>query len=212
MKWEPAAAMVGVLALGFWLVYSQDQGGLPQARSGAITEPVRIADQRGVLEAVPPPPDGDWSFRLLYRDGTASPEFDEATCKAILGERVFAHATERRSNWMFRLFNITSWTSMAWVALGLGGQIAFSGRMLLQWFVSEKKKQSVVPEAFWWLSLIGGIALFSYFVWRQDVVGVLGQSSGLVIYARNIRLISKRKRREARAAASAASTPPPHGE
>ncbi|MBL8747241.1 MAG: lipid-A-disaccharide synthase N-terminal domain-containing protein [Phycisphaerae bacterium] len=89
-----------------------------------------------------------------------------------------------------------------WVALGFGGQIAFSGRMLLQWFVSEREKQSIVPSAFWWMSLIGGAMLFAYFVWRQDVVGVLGQSSGLVIYGRNIRLIHKRKRRETR-------TPPP---
>jgi hypothetical protein len=54
----------------------------------------------------------------------------------------------------------------------------------------------VIPASFWWLSLFGGVALFAYFVWRQDFVGVLGQSSGIVIYARNIRLIYKRRRRE----------------
>jgi lipid-A-disaccharide synthase-like uncharacterized protein len=72
--------------------------------------------------------------------------------------------------------------------------------MLLQWFVSERKRESVIPEAFWWLSLIGGVALFAYFVWRQDIVGVLGQSSGLVIYARNIRLIYKQRKRALEAA------------
>lgn len=204
MKWEPAAAMVGVLLLGMWLVYSQGQVGTPDTRPGAVTEQVRIADSRGVLEAVRDPT-GAWSFRILYRDGAVTQPFDEAQCKALLGETVFRHATEARSNWVFKLFNITSWASLAWVAIGLGGQIAFSGRMLLQWFVSEKEKRSVVPEAFWWMSLIGGIMLFAYFVWRQDVVGVLGQSSGLVIYARNIRLIIKRRRREAKAAMSPAS-------
>lgn len=199
-KWEPVAAMVGVLVLGFWLVYSQGQTGLPQTRDGAITENVRIGDRKGVLEAVQQPPDiGPWSFRLLYRDGSASQTFDEATCKQILGDAVFQHATQRRGNWAFALFNITSWAGLAWVAIGLGGQLAFSGRMLLQWFVSEKQKQSVVPEAFWWMSLIGGIMLFAYFVWRQDVVGVLGQSSGLVIYGRNIRLIYKKRRRDEQA-------------
>jgi lipid-A-disaccharide synthase-like uncharacterized protein len=67
---------------------------------------------------------------------------------------------------------------------------------MIQWIVSERQKQSVVPEAFWWLSLAGGIALFAYFAWRQDIVGVLGQTSGVVIYARNIRLIHKRRRRQ----------------
>lgn len=199
MKWEPAAAMVGVLALGFWLVYSQGTMGTLETRAGALTEPVRIADERGVLEAVRE--EGEWSLRLLYRDGTKSEAFSEAECKRVLGEEVFRRVTEARTNWAFRLLNITSWAGLVWVAIGFGGQIAFSGRMLLQWFVSEREKRSVVPSAFWWMSLIGGVMLFAYFVWRQDVVGVLGQSSGLVIYGRNIRLIHKRRKRDARAAA-----------
>lgn len=198
MKWEPAAAMVGVLVLGAWLVISQGQLAIPNARPGALAEPVRIADERGVLEAVNQ--QGDWSFRIIYRDGSASEPFDEPTCKAVLGEAVFTRATEPRTNWLFRILNITSWPGLAWVALGFAGQFAFSGRMLLQWFVSERQKQSVVPEAFWWMSLVGGLMLFAYFVWRQDIVGVLGQSSGIVIYARNIRLIHKHKKRKDKAA------------
>ena len=46
--------------------------------------------------------------------------------------------------------------------------------------------------------------LFTYFVWRQDFVGVLGQSTGVVIYARNIRLMYKQKRRARRDAERAA--------
>lgn len=207
MKWEPAAAMVGVLALGFWLVYSQGHVGLPTLRAGALTEPVRIAGMRGVLEAVES--DGAWTFRVLLRDRDTTQTFDEARCREIFGDEVYERATTARSNWVFRLFNITSWAGVTWIAIGFGGQIAFSGRMLLQWFVSEREKRSVVPAAFWWMSLIGGVLLFAYFVWRQDVVGVLGQSSGLVIYARNIRLIHKRNRREAKAAALQAGQPPP---
>jgi lipid-A-disaccharide synthase-like uncharacterized protein len=77
--------------------------------------------------------------------------------------------------------------------------------MFIQWLVSEKEKRSVVPEIFWWLSLVGGVTLFAYFAWRQDPVGILGQSSGLVIYARNLRLIYKQRRRAGREAESAAS-------
>jgi lipid-A-disaccharide synthase-like uncharacterized protein len=84
-----------------------------------------------------------------------------------------------------------------WISVGFGGQILFSGRMFLQWLISERHKHSVITPSFWWFSLLGGVCLFAYFVWRQDVVGVIGQSSGIVIYARNLRLIAKQKRREA---------------
>ncbi|MBL9032670.1 MAG: lipid-A-disaccharide synthase N-terminal domain-containing protein [Phycisphaerae bacterium] len=106
-----------------------------------------------------------------------------------------------RRNPVFRVLNITSWANVVWVGIGLGGQIAFSGRMLLQWFISERRRESVITESFWWFSLFGALALFSYFVWRQDPVGILGQASGIVIYARNLRLIHKRRRRMARNAA-----------
>ncbi|HHN79091.1 MAG TPA: lipid A biosynthesis [Phycisphaerales bacterium] len=96
-------------------------------------------------------------------------------------------------------FNITDWGNFAWVTLGLAGQVAFFGRMLVQWITSERRGESVVPELFWWLSLMGGVCLFTYFVWRVDFVGVLGQSTGVVVYARNLRLIYKKKRRTASA-------------
>ena len=69
--------------------------------------------------------------------------------------------------------------------------------MAVQWVASEREKRSVVPRAFWVLSLLGGILLFTYFAWRKDIVGVLGQSTGIVIYARNLRLISKERLRSA---------------
>ena len=104
---------------------------------------------------------------------------------------------------MFKALNITTWTNMVWIGIGLLGQVAFSGRMILQWIVSEKHRRSVISESFWWFSLFGGLTLFSYFVWRADPVGILGQASGIVIYIRNIRLLRKHARREARAAAPA---------
>ena len=90
-----------------------------------------------------------------------------------------------------------------WILLGFVAQFSFTMRFVVQWIASERRKESVVPEVFWWLSLGGGIALFSYFVWRKDLIGVLGQTTGVVIYARNIRLIIKRKRAEAKVAAAA---------
>ena len=59
-----------------------------------------------------------------------------------------------------------------WVAVGFAGQAVFSARFIVQWIVSERSRRTVVPEAFWWMSLIGGISLFAYFVWRQDPVAI----------------------------------------
>lgn len=80
-----------------------------------------------------------------------------------------------------------------WVSIGLGGQAMFSMRFIIQWIVSEKKRDSVVPIAFWYFSLGGATILLSYGIWRADPVIILGQSTGFVIYLRNLYFIHKRK-------------------
>jgi lipid-A-disaccharide synthase-like uncharacterized protein len=89
------------------------------------------------------------------------------------------------------LFNITKPAGFLWVAIGFLGQAAFTFRMLLQWWASEKAGRSVIPIAFWYGSLAGGVLLLVYFVWRKDVVGVIGQSTGVFVYARNIMLVRR---------------------
>lgn len=101
---------------------------------------------------------------------------------------------QRNRGFWFRLLNISSPIGFAWVAMGLLGQVLFTGRMLLQWLVSERSKRSVVPEGFWWMSLIGASMLLVYFVWRRDIVGVLGQCAGWVVYVRNLWLIHSERR------------------
>ncbi len=76
-----------------------------------------------------------------------------------------------------------------WLAFGFLGQALFTGRMLAQWISTERKRQSVVPVVFWWLSLFGGVILAIYFLRRGDPVGSIGQLAGLVVYARNLTLI-----------------------
>jgi len=66
-------------------------------------------------------------------------------------------------------------------------------RFIVQWVISEKRKESVVPLSFWYLSLGGGIILLVYAVYKKDPVFVLGQASGLIVYARNLMLITKKK-------------------
>ncbi|MEM9418241.1 MAG: lipid-A-disaccharide synthase N-terminal domain-containing protein [Planctomycetota bacterium] len=92
---------------------------------------------------------------------------------------------------LFKLFNITTAFGILWVAVGLLGQVLFTGRMVVQWIVSEKEKRSIVPPIFWYMSLAGATMLMIYFIWRKDIVGVLGQSTGWFIYARNVALIRK---------------------
>jgi len=73
-----------------------------------------------------------------------------------------------------------------WYVLGFAGQLAFGSRFLVQWLASEKTRRVVIPKAFWYLSLIGGVALFAYAVARRDPVFAVGQLGGLLIYARNL--------------------------
>jgi len=75
-----------------------------------------------------------------------------------------------------------------WLVLGLLGQVVFSARFLVQWIESERAGRSVVPDSFWWLSIVGSMILLVYAIWRRDPVFVLGQSAGFVIYARNLAL------------------------
>jgi len=203
-KWEPAALMVLLIAIGFWLVMNPS-GNKAHPRTDALTSEIRIGDTRGLVEVTGDSPETQ-KFRLLTREGFESPDLSRREFESIFGTAVTAQVADGRANWLFRLLNITSWISLVWIAIGFGGQLMFSGRMFLQWLISERHKVSIITPAFWWFSLLGGICLFTYFVWRQDAVGVLGQSSGIVIYARNLRLISKQKRREAKARELAAAS------
>jgi lipid-A-disaccharide synthase-like uncharacterized protein len=78
-----------------------------------------------------------------------------------------------------------------WLGIGLLGQALFSARFLVQWIASERRRRSVVPVAFWYLSLGGGLTLLAYAVYRQDPVFILGQASGLFVYGRNLYLVRR---------------------
>jgi lipid-A-disaccharide synthase-like uncharacterized protein len=83
----------------------------------------------------------------------------------------------------------------AWMVVGLCGQAVFTARFLVQWLASERKKDSVMPTAFWWLSLVGGLITLAYAIHLQSLPFVLGQSMGLFMYVRNLMLVRKKKRR-----------------
>lgn len=81
-----------------------------------------------------------------------------------------------------------------WLIVGLLGQLAFTARFIVQWVASERAKASVMPVAFWYLSIIGGLVVLAYGIHKLDLVIILGQLPGVVVYSRNLWLIHKGKR------------------
>ncbi len=85
-------------------------------------------------------------------------------------------------------------TSTYWLVIGFIGQALFGMRFLIQWIISEKRGESVIPLPFWYFSIAGSIILLSYAIHKQDPVFILGQSLGSMIYIRNLILISRKKK------------------
>lgn len=96
--------------------------------------------------------------------------------------------------------NLANWwasistTELIWLGVGFAAQAMFSMRFIIQWIASERARQSIVPETFWYFSFAGGFMLFIYAIYRMDPVFMLGQGTGLFIYARNIYFITSAKR------------------
>lgn len=79
------------------------------------------------------------------------------------------------------------------VAFGFLGQACFSARFLVQWIASERRKESVIPIYFWYLSVGGGLTLLTYAILRMDPVFIVGQGAGLFVYSRNLYLIWRKR-------------------
>lgn len=87
------------------------------------------------------------------------------------------------------------WARLDWLALfGIAAQFIFAGRFLVQWLASERAGRSVVPVAFWFLSMAGGLLTLLYGLLRRDSVIILGQLLSIFIYARNLALIMRERR------------------
>ncbi len=81
-----------------------------------------------------------------------------------------------------------------WLLLfGSIGQVIFTLRFVYQWVYSMKKNESLLPLGFWLISLTGSLIIVAYALYRKDPVLILGQSTGLVVYSRNIYLLRKER-------------------
>jgi lipid-A-disaccharide synthase-like uncharacterized protein len=83
-----------------------------------------------------------------------------------------------------------------WVILGLVAQGLFTMRFLVQWIVSERAGRSVIPLAFWWFSIAGGLLLLVYALYRKDPVFILGQAFGVFVYLRNLYFVLRERRQK----------------
>lgn len=80
-----------------------------------------------------------------------------------------------------------------WLAFGLVAQLFFTARFLVQWISSERAGKSVVPMAFWFFSMGGGVMTLIYGIVKREPIIILGQTLATVIYIRNIMLIVKNR-------------------
>ena len=79
--------------------------------------------------------------------------------------------------------------TLVWIIIGFIGQGLFSARFIVQWLQSERVKKSVIPSAFWYFSMAGGLTLLAYAIHRRDPVFIIGQGTGLIIYFRNLQFL-----------------------
>lgn len=82
-----------------------------------------------------------------------------------------------------KLFGI-EWS--VWKVVGWLGNFIFTSRFIVQWYVTEKKKQVVVPQAFWWLSLVGSLTLLVYSIYQKDSVFIFAYAFSWIPYLRNL--------------------------
>jgi len=93
-----------------------------------------------------------------------------------------------------------------WNILGSVGQLLFASRFIIQWIRSEIEGKSVIPLAFWYCSLGGGLLLLCYAIYREEPVFIAGQMPGIIVYSRNLYFIY-RDRKAGRGPVTEVETP-----
>jgi lipid-A-disaccharide synthase-like uncharacterized protein len=170
-------------ALGVWVVLSLTSDGGKPAGGLEFKLQLREARDRVVLYR---DEQGQAKYIITQNDGKEVRLTPEELAGRLLEDR-------KARTWMEAVLNVSSAAGYFWVGLGLLGQVLFTGRMVVQWLVSEKNKKSTVPTVFWWMSLVGATMLLMYFMWRRDPIGLLGQAFGWFIYVRNLWMIYRAK-------------------
>ena len=93
-----------------------------------------------------------------------------------------------------QLNQVLNFFSDPWNILGSIGQLLFGSRFLIQWIRSEMAGRSIIPLAFWYCSLGGGLLLLAYAIYREEPVFIAGQIPGILVYSRNLYLIARERK------------------
>lgn len=169
--------------IGWWVLVSSGIIGRP---GDPVVPPFNLSDRIATIEVVESEGETYKGRFDGWREGD----------RELTGDEFFEEIYRRKRDLpaFYKLLDVTSIVGVLWVVFGFAGQAVFMGRMLVQWYASEKASSSVVPPVFWWLSLLGSTMLMVYFIWRKEIVGFLGQSTGWLIYIRNLWFIYGKKR------------------
>ncbi len=159
--------------------------GMVGAPGHPVVPPFNFSDRIVTIEVAP---DAEGTLRGSFHGW-------EEGRRGLTGAEFFdeIHRRKRDLPAIYRLLDVTSLAGVLWVLFGLAGQGVFTARMIVQWQASEKAKHSIVPPAFWWLSILGASMLMVYFVSRKEIVGFIGQRTGWFIYVRNLWFIYGRE-------------------
>ena len=99
--------------------------------------------------------------------------------------------------------------ALPWLIVGFVGQAVFGMRFVVQWIATERRKKSVVPVAFWYMSFFGSVIVLTYVIYRRDPVLIPSFSLNLLIYMRNLYFIHRKKPIQAPTGGDAGDAGPP---
>ena len=155
-------SLIGTVALGWYSVAS----GEPVLLAGYLVNGAIYA--RNLMLRTPGKRDKGVSTLTLV------------ACAALAAVLLFSTGVARpRADWA---------SSPTWFAVALVGQTVWSGRFLVQWWMSERRRESHFPVAFWWLSLFGNALLLAYAFHIRDPIFIAGYAIGPVVQVRNLML------------------------
>jgi lipid-A-disaccharide synthase-like uncharacterized protein len=85
--------------------------------------------------------------------------------------------------------------SVVWLLVAVFGQMLWSSRFVVQWYLSERAGESHIPEAFWWISLGGNTMMLAYAIRVGDPVWIAGLLLGPIAQVRNLMILSRARGR-----------------